>query len=55
MSTATRRPRWSGWARWARAPRRLIGHQRADADLPLSPVDRGAGLRHAGLRCARAA
>ena len=24
------------------------GHQRADADLPLPSVDRGAGLRHAG-------
>ena len=31
------------------------GHQRADADLPLSPVDRGAGLRHAWARWRRAA
>ena len=38
---------------WLGARRRAdhearAGHQRADADLPLSPVDRGAGLRHLG-------
>ena len=45
---------WLG-ALAARTTQADHGHQRADADLPLSPVDRGAGLRHAGRRWRRAA
>ena len=45
---------WLG-ALGARTDARRARHQRADAHLPLPPVDRGAGVRHAGLRCSPAA
>ena len=47
---ATRRIRSPGWrAVGASTVEDRHGHQRADADLPLSPVDRGAVLRDPGL------
>ena len=56
---AHRRARAGGarLARRARRPHPAGGdrHQRPDADLPLPPVGRGAGLRHLGRRCFRAA
>ena len=45
---------WLG-ALGASTKRAVHRHQRRDADLPLSPLDRGAGLRHAWARCSRAA
>ena len=43
---------WLG-ALGARTQRVVDRHQRADADLPLSSVGRGAGVRHARSRCFR--
>ena len=45
---------WMG-ALGASTESRADGHERADADVPLPPIDRGAGLRHAGLDVPRAA